>query len=404
MVFKYLMGIIMQTMRYATFCLILATGMSAGAQANEKLSALIEKAAGGQVTSLLFYSQQERDTAFKHIDALAPTRAIEAGGNIYRLPKALQDFSALSYTLEDKDYSFSDYLSMPETKGFLVWQDGKILLEHYGTGHDASTLWVSFSVSKSVTSMLVGAAIQDGYIKSVDEPAVHYVSRLRGTDYDSASIKNVLQMASGLGWSEDYADPKSDVAQAGGANGVQLVNYLAGLKREAPAGEKFNYNTGETNLVGEILRSAIGNNASSYLTHKIWQPFGMESDATWLLGSPGGGETGGCCINATLRDYARIGIFALGNGKLADGTQVLPKDWIKESTSPSRGFSGYGYLWWLDESGSYRARGIFGQQIFIDPASNLVITVHSNAPTAVGSVYHAHLEQVVAAFAQALAD
>ncbi len=393
----------MQKIRYATLLFIIATGMGAVAQSDDKLAALIEKAASGKATSLLFYSQEERDTAFKHIDALAPTRTIEAGDNVYELPLALQDFSSLSYTLEDKDYSFSDYTNMPETKGFLVWQDGKILLEHYGAGHDASTLWVSFSVSKSVTSMLIGAAIQDGYIKSVDEPVVHYVSRFRGTDYENASIKDVLQMASGLAWNEDYADPKSDVAQAGGANGVELVSYLAGLEREAPAGEKFNYNTGETNLVGEILRSAIGNNASTYLTHKIWQPFGMGSDAKWLLGSPNGGATGGCCINATLRDYARIGIFALGNGKLADGTQVLPEDWMQESTSPSQGSPGYGYLWWLDESGSYRARGIFAQQIFIDPASNLVIAVQSNAPTAVGSAYHAHLEQVIAAFAQALA-
>ena len=128
----------------------------------------------------------------------------------------------------------------------------------------------------------------------------------------------------------------------------------------------------------------------------------MESDATWMLGSPGGGETGGCCINATLRDYARIGIFAMEGGVLPDGSRVLPDNWMRDSTTPSKGYPGYGYLWWLDEANSYRARGIFGQQIFIDPATKLVIAVHSNAPTAVGSKYHEHLEQVVAALADML--
>ena len=161
----------------------------------------------------------------------------------------------------------------------------------------------------------------------------------------------------------------------------------------AEPGAVFNYNTGETNLVGEILRAAIGNNASTYLTHKIWQPYGMESDANWLLGGIGGGETGGCCISATLRDYARIGLFAMNGGLLADGTRVLPRDWMTASTSPSKGAAYYGYLWWLNQN-EYAARGIFGQQIFVDPKSRVVIAAHSNAVTAVNSDYHKHLEGV----------
>ena len=149
--------------------------------------------------------------------------------------------------------------------------------------------------------------------------------------------------------------------------------------------------------MGEILRAAIGNNASTYLTHKIWQPFGMQDTASWMLGSPGGGELGGCCINATLRDYVRIGIFALQNGVLADGTKVLPDNWMQDSVAPSKGFAGYGYLWWLDEGGTYRGRGIFAQQIFIDPVSKLVVAVHGNAKAAVGSDFHQHLEPAMAA-------
>ena len=155
-------------------------------------------------------------------------------------------------------------------------------------------------------------------------------------------------------------------------------------------------------MVGEILRAAIGNNASTYLTYKIWQPYGMESDASWMTNVPGGVETGGCCINATLRDYARIGLFAMSGGVLADGTAVLPDGWMMDSITPSKGYVGYGYLWWPHGDGAYSARGIFQQQIYINPAQDLVIAVHGNAPTAVGSEYSQHLSQVIPAIARQL--
>lgn len=210
-------------------------------------------------------------------------------------------------------------------------------------------------------------------------------------------------MSSGVAWNEDYADPDSDVSKAGSLIGVPLVGYLGTLERVAEPGEKFNYNTGETNLVGEVLRAAIGNNASTYAQHKIWQAFGMGDDASWMLGGIAGGETGGCCINATLRDYARIGIFAMNDGQLADGTRILPEGFMAESVAPSKGYDGYGYLWWLDGGGVYRARGIYGQQIYINPNSRVVIAVHGNADQAVGTPYHAQLDAIVNAFADRLA-
>ena len=227
---------------------------------------------------------------FEHIDALYPTRTVEAGANPYPLNDSVQDFSDLTYQVDGAVYSLDDFLAMPSAIGLLAVKDGNVLLEHYAPGNDRNSRWVSFSVTKSVTSMLIGAAIADGFISSVDEPVAYYLPRLRGTPYETSTIRNVLNMASGIAWNEDYADPNSDVARAGGANGLQLVNYLAVLPQENKPGEVFNYNTGETNLVGEILRSAIGNNAATYLTHKIWMPFGMESDATWLTNGPGGGK------------------------------------------------------------------------------------------------------------------
>ncbi|MBT8492234.1 MAG: beta-lactamase family protein [Deltaproteobacteria bacterium] len=309
----------------------------------------------------------------------------------------------VTYELDGQRHTLGDFLARPSQIGFIVVKDGTVLLERYAKGNTRASRWVSFSVSKSVTSMLIGAAIQDGFIKSVDEPVTRYLSRLRGTGYEGVSIKDVLQMSSGIAWNEDYADSQSDVARAGASNGSKLVTYLGKLDRAHPPGKVFNYNTGETNLVGEILRAATGESASTYLTNKIWQPFGMEADGNWLL-SRSGGELGGCCISATLRDYARIGLFAMNDGVLPDGTRVLPEGWMTESTTPSKGASFYGYLWWLNADGTYTARGIFGQHIYIDPANKVVIAVHSNTPAAVGTAYHKHLDRVVPAVAAAVAN
>jgi CubicO group peptidase (beta-lactamase class C family) len=158
---------------------------------------------------------------------------------------------------------------------------------------------------------------------------------------------------------------------------IAMYSYLGQKPRDVEPGEVFNYNTAETNLVGTLLRSAIGNNLSTYLQEKIWQPFGMEADAYWNLTEPGGGEFGGCCINATLRDYGRLGLFALGNGHLPDGTPVLADGWMTQSTTPSAAYSGYGYLWWLGDSGNYSAIGIFGQGICVYPEQNVVVALHS---------------------------
>ena len=147
--------------------------------------------------------------------------------------------------------------------------------------------------------------------------------------------------------------------------------YVRNLEAKHEPGTVFNYNTAETRIIGNLLRAAIGNNLSYYLMEKIWHPYGMTSDANWIL-TGGGGESGGCCISATLRDYAKIGLFALGDGTLADGSQVLPTGWMAESTTPSKAQAGYGYFWWLVGDGVYQAAGIHGQGIRIDTNNNVV--------------------------------
>lgn len=376
---------------------VAAISINATADAQKIVDDLIKRTQSGDTTSILFWSPEQRRVGFREITQIQPTREIHRGTNIYEFKENRQDLSLIEYTVEGTTKTVQDFLDQPESIGLIVVHRNQIIFEQYQAGNTKESRWISFSVTKSVTSMLIGAAIKDGYIKSVDEPVVNYLPRLRGTAYEAASIKDVLQMSSGVAWNEDYADPDSDVAHAGGLNGLPLVQYLSKLDVDQKPGEKFNYNTGETNLVGQILRAAIGNNASTYLTKKIWQPFGMEFNASWSLDSPFGAELGGCCINATLRDYARLGIFAMKNGKLPNGEEVLPANWMKDSTTPSKGFPGYGYLWWLAGDGSYAAQGIFGQNISIDPETELVIAMHNSAPAAVGTKFHQERNAVLAA-------
>jgi CubicO group peptidase (beta-lactamase class C family) len=352
-----------------------------------------------QRASLLFLSGDEQIAGFRNIDRIGNTREIPAGATVHRLPRAERDFGGFHYEVAGRRHTLDDFLEHNHVAGLLVLKNGEIALERYGLGNTEESRWVSFSMTKSVVSMLTGAAIADGYIASVDDMVTDYLPRLRGTSYEGVRIRDVLQMASGVEWNEDYADPTSDVASSPG-NMLQLMHYLGAKERVAPPGERFNYNTGETNLAGAVVRAAIGNNLATYLSHRIWGPWGMERDANWLTHGPGGGELGGCCISATLRDWGRLALFAMGGGVLHDGTRVLPEGWMRESTMPSQGSEGYGYLWWLGEGGTYRASGIFGQGIYFNPATELVIVVQGAWPTATGAELSRHRD----AFFQAMDD
>ncbi len=355
----------------------------------------------GDPDEFLFWKGKMKVAGFRNIQRLFPTRKIEAGGDVYPLKRNLKDLSDFTYRFKGKDRTIDDFIDLGDIVGLLVVRNDEILLERYAAGNDENSLWVSYSISKSVTSMLLGAAVRDGYINSVDERVSDYLPRLKGTPYEDATIKNLLQMSSGAAWNEDYADPKSDVNNTPGGI-VNLINYLASKDRVATPGDKFNYNTGETNLTGAVVRAAIGNNLATYLTDKIWIPFGMESDANWLLEGPYQGELGGCCISATLRDYARLGIFALNGGELRNGRQVLAGNWMRDSTRPSKGFDGYGYLWWLFGDGVFGALGIFGQSIFVDPRNKTVVVTQSAWNTAVGEDYQDNRRLFIQALLKAL--
>ena len=329
--------------------------------------------------TILFWSEEEKINGFKNGYNYIPSRTIKKSSNPYPLNSLLLDFSKVSYKLKNKSFTLDDYINKFNVGGIIVVRRGNVLYENYNFDNNQNSKWISFSVTKSITSMLLGAAIKDGYIKNVKEPITNYLPLLKGSQYDQVTIKNVLQMSSGVEWNEDYNDPYSDVNLASGLNSSDLYKYLNKLDRVTKPGKKFNYNTAESNLIGGLIREAVGTNLSSYLERKIWEPFGMESDAEWALDPTFSDELGGCCIYATIRDYARIGIFALKQGKLRDGKQVLPNKWMKESIKPSKAMRYYGYQWWLDGPPfkSYRAIGIFGQLIWIDPQTETVIAMQS---------------------------
>lgn len=334
----------------------------------------------GHPDDLFSWTAEQQVAGYRNIEKIGPARLVPASTSPRLLPREERDLRdvQISGEFEEQPFALSldEYFRTRNVAGLLVIDDGSIIYERYGLGNSEDSRWVSFSVSKSVVSMLIGAAIRDGYIAGVHEPVNLYLPRLNGSPYSRTAIRDLLQMASGVAWNEDYSDPASDVSQADWET-LKLYEYLSSRPRAAAPGETFNYNTAETNLAGNLLRAAVGNNLSTYLHHKIWEPYGMEADAWWPLTEEGGGEFGGCCLAATLRDYGRIGLFALADGRLPDGTRVLPEGWMAESTTPSKGADYYGYLWWLREGGAYAAAGIYGQGIYIDPEEKTVIAVQA---------------------------
>ena len=249
------------------------------------------------------------------------------------------------------------------------------------------------SVAKSITSTLVGAALRQGRIRSLDDSVTRYVPALRSSVYSGVSVRDILMMASGVRWNETYTDPKSDrrrllEAQISQVPGSALA-VMKSLPRAAPPGTLNNYNTGETQVAGEIVRGATGISLATYLADRIWSKVGMEADAKWWLDSPNGMEIGGSGISATLRDYGRFGLFVLNDG-IVGGDTILPPGWVREATTPKvlRGGSrlDYGYLWWTPtteasrQDNAFMAVGIHGQGLYVNPARRVVIVLWGARP------------------------
>lgn len=329
-----------------------------------------------------------------------PHRVIHRGEVVRPLPPHARSLADLTFEVGGVRLGLSDYVARRRTAGLLILKHGEIALERYGMGNSPESRWTSCSTAKSITATLVGAALHDGAIGSLDDRCEQYLPRLRGSAYDGVTIRNLLRMRSGVAWREDYdADVHSEVDLLGRAMARRcpgaVMDLMCELPRAHPQGTVFNYSTGDSCVLGAAVAAATGRPLADYCAETIWGPAGMEADGYWQLESEGGLELGGFGVSARLRDFGRFGQLVLEDGEAFSGRRVLPSTWrdlAGQPDSASTGFgrlmpgspAGYGYHWWAVpplpggvNNGAFSARGIFGQFIFVNPTEQVVIAIHS---------------------------
>ena len=322
---------------------------------------------------------------FSDMKAVLFSRDLPAAGDVHVWPETLSPLPQ-NVVIDGEDRDLDAFLDQSKTTALLVIKDGEILFEDYylGTGQDDQR--ISWSVAKSFLSAIFGIAVEQGQIESLDDPVVKYVPSLKVSAYKDASIRNVLNMASGVKFNEDYLDRDSDINKMGRvlALGQSMDGFAHGLKEsELPAGTGRQYVSIDTHVIGMVLRAATGQDVHSYFMENLWSRIGPGKDGYYL--TDGKGEPfvlGG--LNMRTRDYALFGQIMLQNGEW-NGEQIIPAAWVAESTQASAppdtegtGFD-YGYQWWVpaDSHGDYLAAGIYEQYIYVDPASNMVIVKNS---------------------------
>jgi CubicO group peptidase (beta-lactamase class C family) len=338
-----------------------------------------------------FYVQPYNLYYFHHVDKLNVQQDwIRRSRPVFALREPSARFSA-SYTYANQRHTLDEYFSRNYVVGFMVLHDNQILLEKYFHGADRESRFLSNSVSKSFTSVLVGAAIAEGKIKSVDDPVVKYLPWLQDSGgYRATTIKNLLEMASGVKFDEEYTNPDAEIGQYASAllHGKPSFHDLAlSIQPKVKPGTHFEYQTINTQVLGMILEVATGQPLNRYAEEKLWSNIGPEDDAFLFRSKKQAQICAGSSLNVRVRDYARFGLMAMYGGTLG-GQRVVPEAWIKASTQPRESFLqpqpngpndhqnfGYGYQWWVlyDDDGSFAALGIYGQTIYVNPKRHVVI-------------------------------
>jgi CubicO group peptidase (beta-lactamase class C family) len=305
-----------------------------------------------------------------------PARVAENGDVTFQFSVAEEGKVPKELNVKGKSYPFEEYLEENNTVAFLVIQNDTIQYEQYWGKHDAASVVPSFSMAKSVTSILIGCAIDDQLIKSVNEPVSNYIPELKENGFDKVSIEQLLQMTSGLDFNESYTNPFGDAATF--YYGRNLRKAITKMKLKNEPGQKFDYTSGSTQLLGLVLERALKDKTiTSYLQEKIWKPLEMEYDASWSLDKKKNGlEKTFCCLNARARDYAKIGRLFLNKGNW-NGQQIVSEKWVTQSTKVDTTNGSvwyYQYQWWLpSQTGDFMAQGILGQYVYVNPEKNLVI-------------------------------
>lgn len=355
----------------------------------------------------LTWTPEQQVIGFRSLEKINPVNVVRHGTHVRHLPKAAHEISP-RWNWNGQMMDLHSHMEAWRTSGVILLKDGEVVLERYGLGRTENDAWLLTSATKSVTSILVGAAIQDGYIESLDAPVTDYIPELKGSAYDGVTVHHLLTMTSGVRWIEDvqgdYTHPNANFLAYWAPvleTGIDsIVSYLRRLPRADQPGVKYNYSEGDPHLAGIMVSNAAGKSLSNYLSEKLWKPCGMEGDAFWQLDSSGREQAGGF-LSVTLRDQARIGQFMLDGGTV-DNIQVLSSEFIAKSTTAQVVFSdpeGYGYFWWVFKD-AYAARGGFGQRIIVYPKDNVVIAISSAWPHA--SPHGQGYYEALNAFAEAL--
>lgn len=317
---------------------------------------------------------------YQHLDQLFDTRVTRAGGKTWELPRSARSLPAnFSFMSNGQNTTLAKFMVDARMNALLVLKDGEIVSEIYRHGSDVNTRFTAMSMSKSFISAMYGIAIQDGLIKSVDEPLVTYLPELKSSAYANATIKNLLMMRAGNSWSENGDGLGSQRTLSLDEEKVYYEDFAFQVTPTSMPGSTFNYSTLDSCVLGWALESAIGRNLADYVSERLWVPAGMQRDGYWMMQGPNGKqrEFFGAGLNATLRDMGRFGQLMLEGG-MHDGVQIVPKEWVAESTSRGTPPAPYMYQWWAGENDAdFSAIGHGGQTINVDPVNHTVIVILS---------------------------
>jgi CubicO group peptidase (beta-lactamase class C family) len=335
--------------------------------------------------SMTLFTGAEQYENFPRIGEYFPTAVMPAAENPLQFPEGQPISLPVSYEYKGQVYEVDKFLTETDTVAMLVLKDGAVVHEEYWLSGGRDVKWISMSLSKSFVSVLLGIAIAEGHIDSLQDPITKYVPELVGSAYEGVSIKDILQMSSGARWNEDYNDPDSDINRLSRvfAIGGSLDKFTATLTPDNEPGTFNRYNSADTQSLGMLLVRATGQSITDYMAEKLWTPMGAETEATWVLDDEGM-EMVFAGLNATARDYAKIGeLYRLG-GEL-NGKRIVPAEWVAASVTADEPYLqpgsnpdyplGYGYHWWVmdGDEGEFSAIGVYNQFVYVNPAQGVVV-------------------------------
>ena len=344
---------------------------------------------------LTLFSDGYRGVHFQAMDGVFPSVPVRAGRDVWLLERAPQPLPD-TYTFQGEERSVEAFLDRVETTALVVLRGDTIVYERYGPDWSDASTATSWSVAKSVMSALVGIALEEGSIESLDDPVARYVPELEESGYGDVPIRHLLTMSSGVDFDEGYDSNVSDINLVFVRAFLfrePMLEYYAGLERRRDPGSYNDYISSDTGVLAHVLARATGMSPAEYLESRLWGPVGMEADAFWNT-DRSGAEIGFCCLNAVARDWARFGLLYLNDGVVRD-RRILPEGWVARSVEPegphlepgpnplSHWTFGYGYKWWIPEDredDEFTAIGVYGQYVYVNPRRSVVVVKTGTDP------------------------